>query len=212
MKPIIHFSFILTLICSSCFKDRLPQDEIILMDDVFTHVNSEDDDKKMGFSIFPFPDDLPGNWKKPVNLKDGEVHIRVSILSKPDNLLIYYQLGFQWEGGCDGNPLKEKIGSRDMFPITSAGMYNASQSLPSFWEPACQENDPIDWTLPMDRILVILLDKNFNPIDNRWGYGENIENIDGYFPMQVHLQVIVVPVGGEFSGWENYEITAPPDF
>lgn len=214
MKQVLQSGiFLLLLFCFSCENGVRWGDpdlsEILIFDQTFTHDNTEEDDKKMGFSIFPYPEDLPANWERPRNFKDGNVYYRLSVISKPDDRLVYYQTGFQWEEDCDGNHLKEKFPHRDMIPITSTGIYTASQSLPSFWEPDCQDKNPIDWTTPMDRILVVLMDDNFRPIDNRWGYGSDIENIDAYFPMQVHVQVVVVPEGGEFRGWDKYEITVP---
>ncbi|MBN1949656.1 MAG: hypothetical protein JW801_00530 [Bacteroidales bacterium] len=194
----------LFLLCGSC--EKASYQEMLLIDVIFTHVNTDADDKYMGFSIFSYPDSLPSNWTKPANFKDGVVYYRVSVISKPDDRTVYYQTGFQWEGGCEGNSLKEKFPHRDMIPITSPGIYTASQTLSSFWEPSCQEQDPIDWSTPMDRILVVMMNENFAPIDNRWGYGYDIQDIDSYFPMEVHLQVVVVPEGGIFSGWDNYEI------
>jgi len=61
----------------------------------------------------------------------------------------------------------------------------------------------------MTRLLVVVWDENFQQIDDRWGFGENIENIDGYYPMDVHFQAVIVPLGGNFSGWQNYSITIP---
>lgn len=214
MKQLIQAtSFILLLSCFSCDNkvqwENPEQIEILIFDQVFTHENTDEDHKTMGFSIFPYPDSMPTNWKRPRNFKDGEVHYRISVLAKPDDRLTYYQVGFQWEEDCEGNHLKEKFPHRDMIPFTSTGIYTASQSLPSFWEPDCQDKHPIDWTTPMDRILVVFMNENFNPIDDRWGYGYDIDNIDGYFPMKVHVQVVVVPKDGEFSGWDNYEITLP---
>lgn len=209
MRNLLTISILLILLTEACERSKIRKEEILVLDEIFTHENSGAEDKKMGFSIFPYPDHLPSDWSRPAKYKSGEIHFRVSVISKPDNRLVYYQTGFQWEGGCEGNLLKEKFPGRDLIPFTSPGIYTASQSLPSFWEPECQEKDPINWSVPMDRILVVLMDEHFNPIDNRWGYGDNIDNLEGYFPMMVHLQVVAVPEGGSFSGWDNYSITAP---
>ncbi len=99
--------------------------------------NTDAEDKKMGFSAFSLPENVPTNWKSPVNYKDGEVHFRVSILTKPDNRIIYYQMGFQWEGGCNGYPFKEKFPDNRLMEISEPGICQASQSIDTFWEPSC---------------------------------------------------------------------------
>lgn len=213
MKNTIGFLLIVISFLASCnrSKDKYdgPKPELILINEIFTHENTGDEDKKMGFSSFSLPENIPSNWESPVNYKDGEVYFRVSILTKPDNRIIYYQMGFQWEGGCDGHPFKEKFPSNQSMQILEPGIYQASQSIDTFWEPTCQESDPIDWTKRMTRLLVVVWDENFQQIDDRWGFGSNIEDIDGYYPMDVHFQAIVVPHGGTFSGWQNYSITIP---
>ncbi len=213
MKRNVNFLVILVLFLLSCDKSKNNNDvvkkELVLIDEVFTHENTDAEDKKMGFSAFSLPENVPSNWKSPVNYKDGEVYFRVSILTKPDNRTIYYQMGFQWEGGCDSHPFKEKFPDYMMLEISEPGIYQASQFIEEFWEPDCQESDPIDWTKRMTRLLVVVWDENFHQIDDRWGFGGNIEDIDGYYPMDVHFQAIVVPFGGTFSGWENYSITEP---
>ncbi len=212
MRHTIDFLLIVILLLScdnSKDQDDEANHELMLINEVFTHENTDAEDKKMGFSAFSLPENVPSNWKSPVNYKDGELHFRVSILTKPDNRIIYYQMGFQWEGGCNGHPFKEKFPDNRSMKISEPGIYQASQSIETFWEPSCQESDPIDWTKRMTRLLVVVWDENFQQIDDRWGFGENIENIDGYYPMDVHFQAIVVPFGGSFSGWQNYSITVP---
>lgn len=183
--------------------------ELVLINEAFTHENTDDENKRMGFSLFELPETIPSDWVSPVNYKDGDVYFRVSILTKPDNRTIYYQMGFQWEGGCNGHPFKEKFPDIQPLMINGPGVYSCSQSIPTFWEPDCQQSDPIDWTRRIDRLLVVIWDENFHQIDNRWGYGDNIVNIDGYYPMDVHFQAVVVAAGEEFSGWENYPISMP---
>jgi hypothetical protein len=213
MKHIINFLLIVILFLISCdkSKDKYKETnhELILINEIFTHENTGEEDKKMGFSAFQLPENVPSDWEAPVNYKDGEVHFRVSILTKPDKRIIYYQMGFQWDGGCNGRSFKEKFPDNRLMKISEPGIYNASQFVDTFWEPSCQESDPIDWTKRMTRLLVVVWDENFHQIDDRWGFGSNIENIDGYYPMDVHFQAIIVPFGESFSGWQNYSITIP---
>ncbi|MBN1598397.1 MAG: hypothetical protein JW894_08890 [Bacteroidales bacterium] len=211
----IHFIILLLIVLfiTSCDKSDnhsgTSNHELVLINEAFTHENSDDDNRRMGFSIFSLPEYAPSDWEQPINYKDGEVFFRVSVLTKPDNRIIYYQMGFQWEEGCNGHPFKEKFADNSLIQITEPGVYQASQTIETFWEPDCQEYDPIDWTERITRLLVVIWDENFHIIDNRWGYGDNIENIDGYYPMDVHYQVIVVPYGETFRGWAYYPITLP---
>lgn len=183
--------------------------ELMLIDEVFIHTAEGENDKRMGFSIFPLPDSAPSNWEAPFNYSEGMVYYRLAVLRKPDSRLVYYQMGFQWEEGCDGHPFLEKFPSQELLAFTDEGIYEGHQAIPDMWEPDCQHEEPLDWTRRIDRLLVVMWNENFRPIDDRWGYGSDVENIYGYFPMEVHFQAVVVPSGFDFSGWENYEITIP---
>nr|WP_319572902.1 hypothetical protein [uncultured Draconibacterium sp.] len=184
--------------------------EVLLIDEVIVHENSDTITKKMGFSEFKLPPESPGNWESPVNYKDGTLHYRVSILTKPNHKPIHYQMGFQWEGGCGGHYFKEKFPDNRLLKIIEPEIYQTSQEIATFWEQDCQDEDPIDWTKPMYRMLVVIWDEEFNIIDDRWGRGKEIEDLNSYYPMVAHFQAVVVPQGDEFSGWKNYPISMPP--
>ena len=195
----------------STTKEANQNNEILLMDEVIVHENSDSIGKKMGFSEFKLPPGSPENWESPVNYKDGTMHFRVSILTKPNRKPIHYQMGFQWKGGCGGHYFKEKFPDNRLIKIVEPGIYQASQEIGTFWEQKCQTEDPIDWTKPMDRMLVVIWDENLKIIDDRWGRGEDIEDLYSYYPMVAHFQAVVVPQGAEFSGWDKYPISVPPN-
>ena len=90
MRHTIDFLLIVILLLScdnSKDQDDEANHELMLINEVFTHENTDTEDKKMGFSEFSLPENVPSNWKSPVNCKDGELHFRVSILTKPDKKL-----------------------------------------------------------------------------------------------------------------------------
>ena len=95
-RSLFWFFFLILAACSKPGdEDKGTPRELVIIDEVFTHQSSGGDDKKMGFSEFHLPEDAPSNWVSPVNYKDGTVYYRVSVLTKPDTRLIYYQMGFQ---------------------------------------------------------------------------------------------------------------------
>ncbi len=180
--------------------------EILLLDTVFTHEDGESESKLMGFSILVPADSLPYNWLQPVNFKDGTLYYRVSVLTKADTRPVKYQLGFQWNGGCGGNPYKEKFPSRDNLQFSQPGLYQAKQSLATCWEPDCQLASPIVWNRP-DRFLVVLLNATNQILDDRWGYGAGVDNLNAYYPIRVHLQAVLVAAGDTLHSWDAYPIT-----
>lgn len=183
--------------------------ELLLLDEVFTHQNSTEGNKKMGFSEFPPPDHVPSDWTAPIPYNEGTVHYRVSILTKPTEAPIHYQMGFQWDGGCSGHYYKEKFPRNNAMRIVSPGIYTWEQDIPSFWEQSCQEDDPIDWTTRMKRMLVVVWNDRPRVVDDRWGYAWDGMRLEDYYPMSVHFQAVLVPPGEPFGGWDHYTITPP---
>ncbi len=208
MRPqLLVFPFMLFLF--SCQTDSDPSTEFILIDRIILHQQGDTKDKKMGFSGFELPSGIPDDWTQPLNFKDGKVYFRVSLLEKPDSRPVFYQMGFQWEGGCDGHYFKEKLPGNQLICITEPGLYQAEQSLSTFWEPDCQRTDSIDWTRRVDRMLVVIGDDSLRQIDDRWEFGTDIVSLDSYFPLKVHFQAVLVAKGETFSGWSAYPITLP---
>ncbi len=185
--------------------------ELLLIDEIIVHEQDTSMVKKMGFSEFMLPEKAPSDWTSPIAYKDGTVYFRATILTKPSNTPIHYQLGFQWEGGCNGHYFKEKFPNNRLVTIKKPGTYTWQQDIPSWWEQDCQEQDPIDWTKRISRLLAVVWDETPRVMDDRWGFQREDMNFDLYYPMVTHLQAVLVAPGETFSGWGNYSITAAPN-
>ena len=79
--------------------------------------------------------------------------------------------------------------TRDNLQFSQPGLYQAKQSLATCWEPDCQLASPIVWNRP-DRFLVVLLNATNQILDDRWGYGAGVDNLNAYYPIRVHLQAV----------------------
>jgi hypothetical protein len=182
-----------------------------LIDEIIVHEDEgAKNEKTMGFSAFPLPEAAPSDWTRPVAYKDGTVHYRVAILTKPTAAPIHYQMGFQWKGGCNGHSFKEKFPGNRRMRITAPGVYTWQQAIPTFWEQPCQrEGDPVDWTRRMTRLLVVVWDDEPKIVDDRWGRARERVDLADYYPMTAHFQAVVVPPGASFDGWKAYPITRP---
>ncbi len=64
-----------------------PPDQFVLVDALHTH-----DLETKGFSYFPLNADVPDNWKAPLNFYEGQIRIRLEVISKPSDKPVNLQL------------------------------------------------------------------------------------------------------------------------
>jgi tetratricopeptide (TPR) repeat protein len=149
-------------------------------------------DDQSSIAFFTSPNDVRGDWFAPVNYANGTIYQRLEVLSKPSYETIYYQLCLVPN---DDISIKPACSRASGLTLSDVGVYEFTQPLSSFYEYY-----NIDWSKGISNLMVIIRDKNGNPIDavSVTAQGESLE---GYFPMQVRYSVVLVPSGGEFRGW-----------
>ncbi len=64
-----------------------PPDQFVLVDALHTHSL-----ETKGFSYFPLTPDVPDNWKAPRNFYEGQIHVRLEVISKPSDKPVNLQL------------------------------------------------------------------------------------------------------------------------
>ncbi len=172
-------------------------DQFVLLDTHYTH-NTE----TRAFSFFPIPAGVPDNWYAPVDYVGGTIHMRLEVLSKPSTKGVNYQICiFQDQHSSD----KHACAKYQYF--TAPGVYTWQQPVSSLWQ-----FNVIDWSRKLLDTMLVVKDKNGNPVDDRYGFGgawDGSPDFSLYYPMEVHFTAIVVRNGGIFTGWGGS--TTPPD-
>ncbi len=178
-------------------------DQFVLLDTQYIHNTST-----RAFSFFPLAPGVPDNWRSPVNFADGTIYMRLEVLSKPGSNGVNYQICiFQ-----DQHASPNHACARYQF-FTAPGLYTWSQAMPSLFQVA-----NLDWTRRMLDTMLVVKDKDGDPVDDRYGFAgawEGSPNFSLYYPMEVKFTAIVVRQGGTFAppaGWTTPggSTTPPP--
>lgn len=174
------------------------QEQFTLLDATYTH-NTE----TKAFSFFPIPGGVPDNWYLPANYVGGTIYMRLEVFSKPTDRGVNYQICvFQ------GARVKENHACARYQFFTSPGVYTWQQAVSSLW----QFNE-IDWTKPLTETMLVVKDKDGNPVDDRFGFAgawDGSPNFALYYPMQVRFTAIVVAQGSVFLPPPFWTTTGAP--
>lgn len=179
----------------------LAQDQFTLLD--ATHTHSTD---SKAFSFFPIPAGVPSNWYLPSDYAGGTIHMRLEVFTKPSARGVNYQICvFQ------GARSKENHACARYQYFTGPGVYTWDEGVGSLW----QFNE-IDWRQPLTETMLVVKDKDGNPVDDRFGFGglwDGSPDFSLYYPMQVRFTAIVVARGSVFMPppfWATGGGTPPP--
>jgi hypothetical protein len=178
-------------------------DQFVLLDTQYIHNTNT-----RAFSFFPLAPGVPDNWRSPVNYADGTIYMRLEVLSKPSANGVNYQICIFQDQHASAN----HACARYQF-FTAPGLYTWSQSMPTLF----QFNN-LDWTRRMLDTMLVVKDKDGDPVDDRYGFAgawEGSPNFSLYYPMEVKFTAIVVRQGGTFAppaGWSTPggSTTPPP--
>jgi hypothetical protein len=184
----------LQLCLAMALQAAAQDDQFVLVDVLHTHTTKERVEKFDGstsakaFSYFPIPDGAPANWKGLPNFFAGTVKLRIEVISKPSNRLVNYQMCV-WQKGqhsCCGAK-----------SFSNTGVYEWQESFASFWN-----GNAIDWTQPLAKTMLVIKDKDGNPVDDRFGFGgkwDGSPNFDLYYPMTVRFTAVAVAKGAVYN-------------
>jgi hypothetical protein len=150
--------------------------------------------KERGFGMDRTSQTLSQNWEKPVNYADGRVYFRVRINGIPQN-----QPGMNL-GFCFWQPPRENCKGNDV-PGVPGSVVTWDFRLDEMWKRSGVE---VDWATPRLKQGLTVRDAQKDPVSNwtsdNWGGNDP----DDWYPLDLRFQVVLVPAGATFSGWQNY--------
>ena len=147
-----------------------------------------------GFAMDKTSQYLTQNWVSPVNYADGRLYFRARIYSIPKNQPDM-KLGFCfWQGereNCKGNDVAGVPGTVATWDI----------GLHQLWKKGGNE---VDWSAPRKKMGFAVRDGQNDPVSNKTSTDWGGNNPADWYPMDLRFQVVLVPAGESFSGWQNY--------
>jgi len=178
-------------------------DQFVLLDTRYIHNTST-----KAFSYFPLAPGVPDNWRMPINYAEGTVYMRLEVLSKPTTRGVNYQICIFQD---QHTAAKHACARYQLF--TGTGLYTWSQAMTGLFQYG-----NLDWTRRMLDLMLVVKDRNGNPVDDRFGFGgqwDGSPNFSLYYPMEVKFTAIVVAKNATFvppSGWTTPggSTTPPP--
>jgi tetratricopeptide (TPR) repeat protein len=167
------------------------REPLILLNTIYTYERPAVEDSG-AVSFFAAAEDARQNWQTPTNYAEGVIYQRLEVSRKPSNEIVTYQLCLVPN---DDISVKPTCSRAEELEFNDIGVYESQQPLKEFYQ-----YDNIDWRKGISNLMVILRDKDGNPIDTAFAR-ESGQNLDLYYPMNVRYSVVLVPPGGSFLGW-----------
>ncbi len=148
-----------------------------------------------GFAMDKTSQYLSQNWVSPVNYAGGRLYFRARIFSIPQNQP-NMKLGFCfWQGKdgeyCKGNEVAGVPGTVSTWDFVINDMWK-------------KDGNQIDWTAPRKKMGFSVRDGQNDPVSDKTSSDWGGNNPNDWYPMNLRFQVVLVPAGGTFSGWQNY--------
>jgi tetratricopeptide (TPR) repeat protein len=166
-------------------------DPLVLLSTYYTYERS-DIESTGAVSFFAATSDIQMDWQTPTNYAEGVVYQRLEVSRKPSTETVTYQLCLVPNDDIAIKPACSRAGGLEFSDI---GVYTSQQPIKEFYQ-----YDNINWSRGISNLMVILRDKNGNPVDTVFSK-ERKQNLDLYYPMEVRYSVVIVPKGGAFQGW-----------
>ncbi len=147
-----------------------------------------------GFAMDKTSQYLGQNWESPVNYADGQLYFRARIYSIPQDQP-GMKLGFCfWQGtreNCKGYDVAGVAGTEETWQF----------GLHEMWKKNGQE---IDWSTPRKKMGFSVRDAQNDPVSDKTSSNWGGNDPNDWYPMNLRFQVVLVPAGSVFSGWQNY--------
>ena len=151
------------------------------------------------------------NWTAPVNYAEGTLYFRAIIRSQPVAQSMKLQLCF-WQPVTPDASYKfglENCAQVKAIQGTSGATAEWNVPVQELWK---LNGNLIDWTRARYRTAVAIKNSAGEPVSNYSGWEWNGENPAQWYPLDMHYTAVVVPVGGQFCGWDYYLGPSAVDF
>ena len=147
-----------------------------------------------GFAMDKTSQYLGQNWESPVNYADGRLYFRARIYSIPVNQP-NMKLGFCfWQGdreNCNGHDVPGVAGTEVTWDVSPHQMWKKNGA-------------EILWSQPRKKMGFAVRDGQNDPVSNKTSDNWGGNNPNDWYPLNLRFQVVLVPDGQDFSGWQNY--------
>jgi len=164
--------------------------QFVLFDTTFTYTKEDADNSKPSKSHYyvrgkKINADRPKDWTKPVDYRNGTVHVRLEVIEKPAGdtpttwTLCYIPNKGQKNGyGCTGTQVyKEK------------GVYERDVKMTEFWQ-----NDSIVWESGIKEMHLVMKDDS-----GGGGHVHKRPDPEKFFPTKVRITMIQVAKGSKYD-------------
>lgn len=147
-----------------------------------------------GFAMDKTSQYLSQNWVQPVNYADGRLHFRVRVYSIPKN-----QPGMK-VGFCFWQATRENCRGNEVAGVPGT-VATWDFKLHDMWK---KDGVEVDWTAKRKKMGFSIRDSQNDPVSNKTSTNWGGNNPADWYPMDIRVQVVLVPAGASFSGWQNY--------
>jgi len=161
------------------------------------HVNRAVTTRDRGFPRDdPPPTEANGDWTTPVNFAEGTLYYRVQVRSQPEVQDMRLQFCV-WQDEF----VLENCGT--LMPVSGASgtVVTWDQRVKQMWKLNGQS---IDWSRPRQRYALAIKNTDGLPVSDFSNWNWNGEDPAAWYPLDLHMTVVVVAEGAPFSGWHNY--------
>jgi iron(III)-enterobactin esterase len=185
-----HSAFVLAVLALPLACPRGHAQQFVLFDATFTFTKEDADNSKPSKSHYyvrgkMLNTDRPKDWVKPVDYRNGTVHIRAEVIEKPAGgapttwTLCYIPNKGQKAGyGCTGTEVyKEK------------GVYERDVKMTSFWQ-----NDNIVWEEGIKEMHLVMKDDSGGS-----GHAHKRTDPEKFFPTKMRITMIQVAKGSTYD-------------
>ncbi len=165
-------------------------EQFILFDVEFNYTKADADNAYPNKSHFYVKDSLisslrPSNWESPIDYRNGNVHIRIEVLDKPEG-----QEPTKWTlcyipNKGQGN----NYGCTSTLFYTKKGIYENAVPMTSFWE-----NESIIWSEGIKQMDLVIKDDSGGK-----GHAHKREDYELFFPTRVRITMTQVARGGKYE-------------
>jgi len=164
-------------------RSRTPE-QFVLVDTEFTFTKADADAHESHFFVKKLNPHQPKDWTKPVDYRNGTVHIRAEVLEKPagDEVTQWVLCYIPNKGVGNG------YGCTGTGEYTKKGVYESDVSMTSWWE-----NQSIVWTDGIKEVHLVMKDT-----DDAQGHTHKRKDPEKFFPTRMHITMTQVAAGAKY--------------